>query len=244
MVATFNISTFGRPILTFESPDEITFIRLFFIFVTLIIGILTLFLTITIYTNLCNRQKRYFQAASNLPFLVNFVYSIFILNVIIHNLHYADNIYRPVDYFEPKYLYIKYLLSTMELTFYANFPISYIGTRGIQELFDFDKNGLIVKKTAGYKLFGFIAGSLLTVMHYRIEPPTSYSLAVNFTIAGEGIITIILTAAIIYCLKQSNTNNYHVLNQNDDTDELLLMDDIPYSSKNALTRHRSPRRID
>lgn len=46
----------------------------------------------------------------------------------------------------------------------------------------------------------YVIGSLLTLMHYRIEPPASYSAWVNFTIAGEGVSALILTIVIIRVL--------------------------------------------
>jgi hypothetical protein len=45
----------------------------------------------------------------------------------IHIAHFADNIARPVDYKEPKWLYDRYLVSTMEITFAFNVPVSIFG---------------------------------------------------------------------------------------------------------------------
>ena len=145
MVATFNISSLGRNYLAHETPDEVTVTRLIFVVVTLILGGFTLMQTIKFYFKLTSGNPKR-NPPKRVPFLVNFVFLMFLLNVLIHNAHYADNIYRPAAYFEPKYLYVRYLISTMELTFFANFPISYAGMSAIHSIFVLENNGLVINR--------------------------------------------------------------------------------------------------
>lgn len=145
MVAKYNISTFGRKIVIFESKDEFTNLRLFFVVGTIIFGFATLFLIKNLWKNLVKKQNQ--TLTKKMPFLVKLTYFLFFCNILFHDAHYADNIYRPVDYHEPKWLYDKYLFSTMEITFFANFPISIIGLLALKNLFDFEKNrGLIINR--------------------------------------------------------------------------------------------------
>lgn len=52
-----------------------------------------------------------------------------ILNVALHTLHYADNIYYPVRYCEPEWLYRAYALTEMELTFGFFTPLMALAAR-------------------------------------------------------------------------------------------------------------------
>ncbi|KAI7906388.1 uncharacterized protein BX663DRAFT_483137 [Cokeromyces recurvatus] len=127
----------------------------------------------------------------------------YILHVIIHNFHYMDNIYRPVDYFEPKYLYQKYIFSTMEITFFFNFPVTICGIVFMKKLFN---NGYV---DFSY-LTAYICSSLMTLMHYRIESPTLYTPLVNFSITGEGV-SIFLFICITFIIKQRPEKKKHKL---------------------------------
>ncbi|CAO3641646.1 unnamed protein product [Cunninghamella echinulata] len=103
-----------------------------------------------------------------------------------------DNIHRPVAYFEPKYLYQKYILSTMEITFFFNFPLTLCGY--------VDYTYLVM----------YICSSLMTLMHYRIESPSFYSSSVNFSIAGEGV-SILLLICVTFIIRQKPEKKYHKL---------------------------------
>lgn len=146
MAVGYNNSRFGKRVVVYESSDELTYIRTIFIIGTIIVGTITLLKTLICYYQLVQRHKHRFSSASRLPFLVKFVYFLFILNIIIHNAHYADNIYRPVAYYEPKWLYDKYLVSTMEITFFANFPILLLGSVAIKSMFNIDRNGMTINR--------------------------------------------------------------------------------------------------
>uniref|UniRef100_A0A914CSG7 Uncharacterized protein n=1 Tax=Acrobeloides nanus TaxID=290746 RepID=A0A914CSG7_9BILA len=126
----------------------------------------------------------------------------------------------------------------MEITFFANFPISIIGMIAMKNMFDIDRIGLKINRSACNKMFGFIFGSLLTLGHYRTEPPSTYRWEVNLTIAGEGFITILLAIANYYCRKQTNDQKYEPVAQ-DDADNVKIHEN--QFSKDA-TRHRSPHR--
>lgn len=131
------------------------------------------------------------------------IFIFYIIHVIIHNFHFMDNIYRPVDYFEPKYLYQQYMFTTMEITFFFNFPVTICGIIFMKKLFN---NGY-----ADFSyLTAYICSSLMTLMHYRIESPTLYSTLVNFSIAGEGI-SIFLFICITFIIQQKPEKKKHKL---------------------------------
>jgi hypothetical protein len=85
-------------------------------------------------------------------------------------------------------------------------------------------------------------GSLLTLGHYRIEPPHSYSVWVNLTIAGEGVTALLLTFVIIRIAFLSR-NKYFVDPTNDMTDLLNDSEDEEIETFNKekvdRARHRS-----
>ncbi|KAI1698720.1 hypothetical protein DdX_17757 [Ditylenchus destructor] len=91
-------------------------------------------------------------------------------------------------------------------------------------------------------MFGFIAGSLATVLHYRIEPPTTFIWEVNLTIAGEGFVTVLLACTIFYSLKQAEPlhNTYKEVSQVEDADETVLQANL--NAKAIQARFRSPKR--
>src|SRR5262245_2389435 len=122
-IITYGLSKFGREIIINE-PSDLSITRQIFILITLIIGILAIFHAIRVFLKL--RRQFYNYASTNgiinkFPFLIEITFLILILNITIHTAHYADNILRPVDYYEPKYLYRKYVVENMEITFAINF---------------------------------------------------------------------------------------------------------------------------
>lgn len=118
-MAIFDLSSNGRTIVINEGSDDVTAIRTIFMVVTLLLGLLARFLEALIFWSLWLARKK-----SN---IITILYVVYVCNGIIHTVHYVDNIGRPVYYYEPKWLYQKYLLSTMEITFYVNFPITFVG---------------------------------------------------------------------------------------------------------------------
>lgn len=118
-MATYELSTYNRNIVINEGTDELPAIRIIFIMITILFGLILKFSEAMTFWSLWLARKR-----SN---IITILYIIYTVNSLIHTVHYADNIARPVDYYEPKWLYQKYILSTMEITFYVNFPISIMG---------------------------------------------------------------------------------------------------------------------
>jgi hypothetical protein len=70
----------------------------------------------------------------------------------------------------------------------------------------------------------YVIGSLLTLGHYRQEPPHSYSVWINFTIAGEGVTALMLTFVVIR-ISYLNHKKYFVDPTNDMTDLLNVRED-------------------
>jgi len=235
MVAQFDLSKYGRFIVTSEDP--ISTLRKIFVVITLIIGTIAVLYTARLFWMLRLRQQR-FAGIVPLPLLVKVTFLVYILNVIVHTLHYADNIYRPVDYYEPRWLYRRYLFETMEITFFINFPILISGSISIGRLFDFQKSKLIIRRSPCYGMFAFIAGSLMTVMHYRVEPPSSYKLEVNGTIAGEGVLALVLAGIVFRCMAM--TRDHGELDKADGVEAEVLIEPEEEQAKGLATR-RSPR---
>ena len=120
----------------------------------------------------------------------------YLMHVLVHTCHYVDNIYRPVDYFEPKWLYQRYVLSPMEITFAFNFIHTYFGVQYMNSLF------IHRGQRADYSyLTAYVYSAMMTMMHYNVEVPHAYSPFVNFSIAGEGA-SIFLFVAAAFVIKQ------------------------------------------
>ncbi|KAL9545786.1 hypothetical protein MBANPS3_006987 [Mucor bainieri] len=190
---TYGTSTLGKPIVTGEGDESSHPIRIGFLVLTFILASINVGL-VTSYFLTSNKliQFRFLikQDSRNAIFLL----AAYVLHTAIHTFHYIDNIHRPVSYFEPKYLYQKYILSTMEITFYFNFPLTLCGVLFMRSLF---------KKA-------YICSSLMTLMHYRIESPSMYSASVNFSIAGEGV-SILLLICVAFLVRQKPEKKYHKL---------------------------------
>ncbi|OXA50228.1 uncharacterized protein LOC110854220 [Folsomia candida] len=188
----YAVSTFGRNYVVDEGFEELPQIRYVFIIVTLLLGFISLFKFLHHFRTITVTKEKtcnYFPLSSSAVRIV----ICYVVSHTIHNLHFADNIYRPVDYFEPKWLYDRYLFSEMEITFFLNFPISLCGLIFMQQFVTASSKRNYPQISASCKKMTFyIIGSFLTLGHYRIEPPWKYSAFVNFTIAGEGVATLLL----------------------------------------------------
>ncbi|ORZ04478.1 hypothetical protein BCR42DRAFT_429158 [Absidia repens] len=198
----YGTSTLGKPILIQEDDENVSTLRITFIILTCVLA-LTNIMLVTRYFMRSNKliQFRFFlQQTPKNALLVLITY---LLHTVIHTFHYMDNIYRPVDYFEPKYLYQRYILSTMEITFYFNFPLTLCGILFMKHLFQ--------KGYVEYTyLVAYICSSLMTLMHYRIESPSLYTFGVNFSIAGEGG-SILLLICATFLIRQKPEKKYHKL---------------------------------
>ncbi|KAI8867135.1 hypothetical protein GQ42DRAFT_165003 [Ramicandelaber brevisporus] len=173
-MATYVLSTLGHEVLAQEDSDEVTRARLVFATVTAIVGFINIWLTTLYY--LSSKRSHTTRA----------IFAAYILHTIVHTIHYADNIVRPAAYHEPKHLYQQYLFSTMELTFYFNFPLTICGLVLMKALC---RNNYLAY---GYLTF-YIYGSLMTLMHYRIESPWYYSTVANASISGETLSVFLFT---------------------------------------------------
>lgn len=206
MAAIYNFSVYGRSIVIDEGFVSVPASRIILVVLTALLG--TISNTLVIY----HFSRKIFNGSKELPIgriknlklTISFLL-IYLGNQIVHTFHYIDNIARPVDYLEPKWLYQKYILATMEITFYINWPTTIGGTICIIKMFSFRlPNQILIRKGCCYGMFFYISISLLTLMHYRIAPPSSYSLFVNFTICGEGVMAVLLFAVTIVCLCSKN----------------------------------------
>lgn len=202
---TYGISTLGKPIVIYEGDEKYTLLRIIFIVITFLLAIINIFCVIKYFKKFINSKKiiqfRFLIKQNYKNSLI--VLSTYIIHTIIHSFHYIDNIFRPVSYFEPKYLYQKYILSTMEITFYFNFPLTICGILFMKNLF---KKGYVDYTY----LTSYICSSLMTLMHYRIEKPSFYTLSVNFSIAGEGL-SIFLFICATFMIKQKPEKKYFKL---------------------------------
>lgn len=200
----YGISTLGKPILIQEDNEEkYSYFRMSFIIITFLLTILNTIFIIKYFINFINSKKviqfKYIikQNRKN-SFIVVITY---LFHAVIHSFHYIDNIYRPVSYFEPKYLYQKYILSTMEITFYFNFPLTICGILFMKNLF---KKGYVDYTY----LTVYICSSLMTLMHYRIETPYLYTTSVNFSISGEGVSILIFICSTFMIRQKPEKKKY------------------------------------
>eukprot|EP01033_Poteriospumella_lacustris_P018643 gene18643-gene19236 len=205
-MAEFGISSLGEAVLVNEQfgQDGIGTVRITFVIVTVAIGLLNLGYT-------CFKFRPFRK--KNFNVVATFVLYCYLVHVLIHTFHYADNIYRPVDYHEPKWLYLKYFVSTMEITFAFNFLHTYFGIKYVDSLLS--DNG----HSANYLfLTCYVYSAMMTVMHYNIEVPSKYSALVNFSIAGEGV-SVFLLVVVAFAIRQRADNT----GANDSTPYKLLI---------------------
>lgn len=232
MQSEFGLSTLGRPIVVAEDGGA-PVIRDVFVVVTLLLGAWVLvhvnrsvassFQALVLRGEKTDAATRQAKALSR-AFLA--VFALYNVHQVIHIAHFADNIARPVAYYEPKWLYDKYLLSTMEITFYFNIPVSIFGAsvtpkllRGIAVAISSlttesetpsgeDEDSLVGQLSSGIphlrslskKLLLYTSSAAMTVMHYRVESYRLYSAVTTFTIAGEGLAGLALVLALWYLI--------------------------------------------
>lgn len=197
----YDLSSYGRMYVVNEELEYLPITRQIFAVITAVVGIIALTRFALVLSSKTSSSLRLTNLHKTTHGRVVLVY---IISHIIHSIHYVDNICRPVEYFEPKWLYQKYFMSEMELTFYANFPITFFGLYFMERLI----SGIDRKKhddtvNACKNMIWYLLGSLLTLGHYRTEPPWKYEPFVNFTIAGEGVATILL-AVFLYQLRKES----------------------------------------
>lgn len=112
-MAEFGISSLGEAVLVKEHCGQygIGTVRITFVVVTVAIGLLNL--SYTLFKFRPFRKK-------NFNVVATIVLYCYLVHVLIHTFHYADNIYRPVDYHEPKWLYLKYFVSHLHSIFFTH----------------------------------------------------------------------------------------------------------------------------
>lgn len=168
-MAKYTVSSFGRTYVSDEQIDKLPDIRWAFVIITLLLGFGTLLKFLRQYITIRNNKEKtcnYFPLNSSVTRIV----VCYIASHLIHTIHFADNIYRPVNYFEPKWLYDKYLIAEMEITFFANFPISLCGLIFMEQLIvATSKRNFAQMASACKKMSFYIFGSFLTVKENNIK---------------------------------------------------------------------------
>lgn len=200
-MAKYEVSSLGRLFVIDENLQYLPATRQIFAIVTALVGIVTItrFLLVLI-----SKNNSSFTLANLRKTIGGRVVIVYVISHLIHSIHYVDNICRPVVYFEPKWLYQRYWISEMEITFFANFPISLAGLYYMERLVAGITKGKYQDTADSCKgMIFYIVGSLLTLGHYRTEPPWKYEPFVNFTIAGEGVATILLSVLLYQLRKES-----------------------------------------
>lgn len=231
MKSEYGVSTLGRPIVTAEFGDA-PVVRDVFVAITLLLGAWVLvhvnrsvrgsFRSLVVRGQAADGATHQAKKLSRV-FLT--VFALYNVHQVIHIAHFADNIARPVAYYEPKWLYDKYLVSTMEITFYFNIPVSIYGARvapmllnelaavisaltaessggqtptgkDVDPLVGLSSSGLRHLRSLSKKLLLYISSAALTAMHYRVESYRLYSAVTTFTIAGEGLAGLALVLAV------------------------------------------------
>jgi hypothetical protein len=231
MQSEFGLSTLGRPIVIAENGNA-PVIRDVFVVVTLLLGAWVLVhvnrsVAISFQSLILRGEKTdaATQQAKSLSRAFLAVFALYNVHQVIH-IALADNIARSVAYYESKWLYDKYLLSTMEITFYFNIPVSIFGARVAPKLLrglavaisnrtnggetpsgeDVDplvgqlSSGIPHLRSLSKKLLLYTSSAVMTVMHYRVESYRLYSAITTFTIAGEGLAGLALALAIWYLI--------------------------------------------
>ena len=125
-----------------------------------------------------------------------------VISVVLHTFHYADNIWDPVAYCEPRWLYRAWVATEMEITFVFFTPLTMmaLAIAGIVMSFPIYAAHSVMGLAMARPLLGlsalYLAASALSGGHYAVEPPSAYALQANIAIIGEVIAaTIVLIQA-------------------------------------------------
>eukprot|EP01116_Phalansterium_solitarium_P010295 TRINITY_DN24925_c0_g1_i1.p1 TRINITY_DN24925_c0_g1~~TRINITY_DN24925_c0_g1_i1.p1 ORF type:complete len:221 (-),score=38.31 TRINITY_DN24925_c0_g1_i1:142-804(-) len=110
-------------------------------------------------------------------------------SMLFHTAHYADNIWDPVKYREPQWLYQAWLFTEMELTFAFFSPLCFVLLVSVDLLSAFPGLRPAHAKSAARTIWHLsllhLAASALSGGHYALEAPPSFVLSANLTIMGE-----------------------------------------------------------
>lgn len=128
-------------------------------------------------------------------------------NVLLHTAHYAHNIARPVEYCEPEWLYRAYVFTEMEITGAFFTPLLAMAIRAYTLLLQLPQLDALPKASSSssrsslasiasvssqlVRVCGaYLAASLLSGLHYAVEPPSSYAWPANVTISGSCVAAV------------------------------------------------------
>lgn len=89
----------------------------------------------------------------------------------------------------------------MEITYFFNIPLTTWGVLFMKNLY---QRGYVEYSY----LTAYVCSSIVTLMHYRIENPSSFLASVNFSISGEGIAIFAFIIAS-FTIKQQPGNRYY-----------------------------------
>jgi hypothetical protein len=118
--------------------------------------------------------------------------------VLFHTVHYADNIWSPAKYCEPEWLYRAYIVTEMEITFAFFTPLmaTAVAVAHVVHSFPHPLQLQPLSESKATQLHArsqrllwlsvlYLSMSLLSGLHYIVEPPASYSWQANVTITGS-----------------------------------------------------------
>ncbi len=206
----YSVSSNDQTVVSSEPPLSV--LRQYMVAVTIAVGVIT-----SIHW-LCIMVMRWRKQRASSPLVLVSLSVCYLLSILCHTWHYADNIYRPVAYFEPKWLYQRYLITEMELTFYFSLPMIYLSTIGIQNILwtaaadasngnalpgsDQANSAAQSGVTGCNYLLVYAVMSAVSVMHYRVEPITSYAASTNASIITETLAALMLVAFVLWLRRE------------------------------------------
>ena len=120
-MVVYDQSTFDRTIVIDEGLDDLPVLRVIFIMLIIIVGLALKFNEALVFWSIrLDAQNKSYR-------FVSCLYLFYTINSVLHIVQSVDSIARPVDYFEPKFMYQKYVVSTMELPFVFTLLIILMG---------------------------------------------------------------------------------------------------------------------
>lgn len=234
----YNLSTFGKPIVIKEDSEELPQIRIFMLILEVIV-----YLTVTYF------EIKLFSSVKLKTTKLKCLFWLYVINNTLYVGHCVDNIARPVDYFEPKYLYQEYLLSTMEITFYISMVTIIGGHFPVTKLLDLGSrvqlDHVAIRQQCKYLIF-YCLSTALCLLHYRIEPIWSYSTAVNTVLISAGVSTATLLILVLIVRRDHNqmekegSVKYRRLGTINDIEESNEQTDKSIGSSKVRRRSKTP----
>lgn len=191
-MSTFGLSSLGSEIVISEDDFVWISIRGCLVLLSFICGAIGIWNITKIWNSVVIKSKMmYFKQIQQ-------IYILLLVNIIGHTWHYADNIARPVPYHEPKWLYVKRIVSEMEITFSTQWILVFFAIFGFYKIVHYQKNDKQFTIGLLCIILGYCCISLITLGHYLVDYPPSYSPDINFSILFEGVSSFIL---MIYSIR-------------------------------------------